>query len=103
MFRQLHSQIRVKRGSLFSLDDAKNNNLIFVGSPAENLTLLDIPSTREFIFQRLTSGARHGDLAVINVHPQADEAKVFLASLRQTDPKLVRDVEEMLARFAPKR
>lgn len=78
VFRQLHSQIRVKRGSLFSLDDAKNNNLIFVGSPAENLTLLDIPSTHEFIFQRLTSGPRRGDLAVINVHPQADEEKMFL-------------------------
>jgi hypothetical protein len=78
VFRQLHSQIRVKRGSLFSLDDAKNNNLIFVGSPAENLTLLDIPSTHEFVFQRLTSGPRRGDLAVINVHPQADEEKMFL-------------------------
>lgn len=80
VFRQLHSQIRVKRGSLFSLDDAKNNNLIFVGSPAENLTLLDIPSTHEFVFQRLTSGPRRGDLAVINVHPQADEEKMFLAT-----------------------
>ena len=30
-----------------------------------------------------------------------DEAKTFLVSLRQTDAKLVRDVEEMLARFAP--
>jgi hypothetical protein len=78
VFRQLHSQIRVKRGSLFSLDDAENNNLIFVGSPAENLTLLDIPSTHEFVFQRLTSGLRRGDLAVINVHPQADEEKMFL-------------------------
>jgi hypothetical protein len=78
VFRQLQSQIRVKRGSLFSLDDAKNNNLIFVGSPAENLTLLDIPSTHEFVFQRLTAGPRRGDLAVINVHPQADEEKTFL-------------------------
>lgn len=78
VFRSLHSQIRVKRGSLFSLDDAKNNNLIFVGSPAENLTLLDIPSTHEFVFQRLTSGPRRGDLAVINIHPQADEERMFL-------------------------
>ena len=30
-----------------------------------------------------------------------DEAKAFTASLRQSEPKLVRDVEEMLARFAP--
>lgn len=80
VFRQLHREIRVKRGSLFSLDDAQNNNLIFVGSPAENLTLLDIPSTREFVFQRVAAGPRKGDLAVINVHPQPDEPKMFLAS-----------------------
>ena len=80
VFRQLHREIRVKRGSLFTLDDAKNNNLIFVGSPAENLTLLDIPSTHEFIFQRLTTGPRKGDLAVVNVHPQPGEGRTFLAS-----------------------
>jgi hypothetical protein len=80
VFRQLHREIRVKRGSLFTLDDAQNNNLIFVGSPAENLTLLDIPSTHEFIFQRLTTGPRTGDLAVVNVHPQPGEEKQFLSS-----------------------
>jgi hypothetical protein len=76
----LHREIRVKRGSLFTLDDAQNNNLIFVGSPAENLTLLDIPSTHEFVFQRLTTGPRKGDLAVMNVHPQPGEDKNFLAT-----------------------
>jgi hypothetical protein len=80
VFGQLHQPIRVKRGSLFSLDDAQNNNLIFVGSPAENLTLLDIPNTHEFIFQRVPSGSRAGDLSVFNVHPQPDEPKLFLAS-----------------------
>ncbi len=80
VFNQLHHDIRVKRGSLLSLDDAKNNNLIFVGSPAENLSLLELPGTQEFIFQRLTSGPRKGDLGVVNVHPQPGEAQVFLGS-----------------------
>ena len=30
-----------------------------------------------------------------------DEAKAFVARLRQTEPKLVKDVEELLARFEP--
>jgi hypothetical protein len=81
VFLLLNRQLRVKRGTLFSLDDAKNNNLIFVGSPAENLTLLQIPSTREFVFKVLDSGPRKGDLAVINVHPQPGEPTVSLASL----------------------
>lgn len=80
VFSTLHRRIRVKRGSLFSLDDANNNNLIFVGSPSENLKLSDLPSTREFIFQRVTEGPRKGDLAIVSVHPQTNEARVFLAS-----------------------
>jgi hypothetical protein len=80
VFSSFHRKLRVKRGSLFSLDDAKNNNLIFVGSPSENLTLREIPGTREFTFFRLESGPRKGDLAVLNVHPQPGEAKHYLAS-----------------------
>jgi hypothetical protein len=80
VFFLLNRPMRVKRGALFTLDDAKNNDLIFVGSPSENLTLLDIPGTREFVFKRLESGPRKGDLAVINVHPQKGESESFLAT-----------------------
>ncbi len=80
VFALFNRPIRVKRGALFSLDDAKNNDLIFVGSPSENLTLLDLPGTQEFVFQRLDSGPRKGDLAVLNVHPQPGEPKIFLAT-----------------------
>ena len=80
VFGMLNRPLVVKRGALFTLDDAKNNDLIFVGSPSENLTLLDIPGTREFIFKRLDSGPRKGDLAVINVHPQKGEPEYFVAT-----------------------
>jgi len=80
VFSLLNRPLRVKRGALFSLDDAKNNDLIFVGSPSENLTLIDIPGTREFVFQRLDSGPRKGDLAVRNVHPLPGEPQLFLAT-----------------------
>jgi hypothetical protein len=80
VFNLLHRQIRLKRGSLFSLDDAKNNELIFVGSPAENLTLRDIPGTKEFVFQYLTSGPRTGDLSVANIHPQAGEPSYYIGT-----------------------
>ena len=81
VFDLLHRHLRVKRGSLFSLDDAKNNNLIFVGSPFENLTLLEIPGTQEFLFRRADSGPRKGDEAIINVHPRPGEAKLFFGPL----------------------
>ena len=79
-FATLGRQIRVKRGSLFSLDDARNTNLIFVGSPSENLSLLDISGTQEFVFQRVASGARKGDLAIVSRHPKQGESKSYLAS-----------------------
>jgi len=80
VFAALHQSLRVKRGSLFSLDDAKNNDLIFIGSPGENLTLLEIPSTKEFFFRRVLDGARAGKMEIINVHPQESEAANYLAS-----------------------
>jgi hypothetical protein len=80
VFGLLNRQLRVKRGALFSLDDVRNNDLIFVGSPAENLTLLEIPGTKEFVFQPVNSGPRKGDVAVINVHPVGGESQVFMAS-----------------------
>jgi hypothetical protein len=80
VFSDLRHRLRVKRGSLFSLDDANNNDLIFVGSPSENLKLSELPSTREFVFRRLTEGPRKGDLAIVNVHPQNGEPTAFVAS-----------------------
>jgi hypothetical protein len=80
VFGILNRQLRVKRGALFSLDDVRNNDLIFVGSPAENLTLLEIPGTKEFVFQPVNSGPRKGDVAVINVHPGSGESQSFMAS-----------------------
>jgi hypothetical protein len=80
VFGLLHRRIRVKRGSLFSLDDAKNNNLIFIGSPVENLSLLEIPGTQEFFFEQFISGPRKGDHAIVNRHPQPDEGKEFFAT-----------------------
>jgi hypothetical protein len=80
LFESFHREIRVKRGSLFSLDDAKNNNLIFVGSPLENLTLLEVPGTEDFVFHRVASGARKGDPEILNVHPQPGEPKEFLGT-----------------------
>jgi hypothetical protein len=80
VFNLFQRRIRVKRGSLFSLDDVRNNDLIFLGSPSENLTLTEIPSTREFVFRRLTDGPRKGDLSIVNVHPRDGEPAAVLAT-----------------------
>ena len=84
-FRQLQRRIRVKRGSLFTLDDAKNNDLVFIGSPSENLSLLDIPTTKEFAFQRLHCCSRDGNVEIVNVHPAPGELPTYQASPSNED------------------
>jgi hypothetical protein len=83
-FDLLHRKIRVKRGSLLSLDDVKNNDTIFVGSPAENLTLREIPSSQDFVFRPLESGPRKGDLAIVNIHPRPGEADYWIGTPSHT-------------------
>jgi hypothetical protein len=80
VFNALHRSLRIKRGSLFSLDDAKNNDLIFIGSPGENLILLEIPSTKEFTFRRMQEGPRAGNMEIVNVKPQPQESVSYIAS-----------------------
>ena len=80
VFALLHRGIRVKRGRLLSLDDAQNNDLIFVGSPSENLTLRVLHTTQEFAFRLSEEGARKGDLEIVNLNPRPGEDKAFLGS-----------------------
>ena len=80
IFHLFDQEVRVKRGSLFSLDDAKHNDLIFVGSPAENLSLRDIPMNQQFVFQRVANGPRKGDLAIANLHARPGEPAYFIGS-----------------------
>ncbi|MFN0101263.1 MAG: hypothetical protein ACKV2U_04130 [Bryobacteraceae bacterium] len=80
VFALLGRELRLKRGRLLSLDDAKLSNLIFIGSPSENLSLRQLPSAEFFVFQRVLSGDRRGDLGIWNVKPRPGEAAIFLAS-----------------------
>ncbi|MGA7633767.1 MAG: hypothetical protein WCB11_23645 [Terriglobales bacterium] len=80
VFNLLNHPIEVKRGSLFTLDDAKLNDLIFVGSPAENLTLLDLPGSQEFVFQRLDTNPHKGALGIANVDPEPGQPAIFYPS-----------------------
>jgi hypothetical protein len=82
VFSSLHHGLRVKRGRLLSLDDAKNNDLIFVGSPSENLSLREIPTTQDFVFRSVDKGPRKGDLSVVNVHPRQGEEASYISTQR---------------------
>ncbi len=57
------------------------SNAAFVGrSPAENLSLLDLPGTQEFVFNRRTSNPHKGELGILNVHPDPGQPPIFYPS-----------------------
>lgn len=82
VFHQFERQFRIKRGALFTLDEARDNNLIFIGSPTENVPLGEILNTREFVFRRLPAGPNRWDYAVVDLHPGLGKANTFLSTPR---------------------
>jgi hypothetical protein len=87
VFGSLQRPVRIKRGRLLTWDDAKTSDLIFVGSPSENLSLRELPGTQDFVFRRNTEGSRKGDLMISNLKPGPAEQKDYLAS----EPPIVED------------
>lgn len=80
VFASLRREIHIKRGRLLTWDDAKTSDLIFIGSPSENLSLRELAGTQDFVFARKPSAPRKGDLMISNLHPGASEQATYLAS-----------------------
>ena len=81
LFRGLNRDMVVKRSGLLTWDETSNRDLIFAGSPTENVSLRDLSLSQEFVFRTMKAGEpRPGDLAIVNEHPRPDEPGFFLAS-----------------------
>jgi hypothetical protein len=80
VFARLGRPVQLKRGRLLNWDDAKNRDVVFLGSPSENLSLRELSLGREFRFETMTDAPRKGDLGIANLHPAPGEAAVYLGS-----------------------
>jgi hypothetical protein len=80
VFASLQHAVRIKRGRLLTWDDAKTSDLIFLGSPSENLSLRELPGTQDFVFRRKSTAPREGDLMIANLHPGPTEQAEYLTS-----------------------
>jgi hypothetical protein len=80
VFTALRHPVRVKRGRLLTWDEARNVDLIFIGSPSENLSLRELPNTQNFVFELLKTPARPSDLAIVNRNPRPGERTAYSAS-----------------------
>ena len=61
-------------------DDVKNREVVFLGSPSENLSLRELSLSREFRFETMKTPPRVGDLGIVNLHPVAGEEPVYFGS-----------------------
>ncbi len=80
LFSRFNREIRVKRGRLLTWDDAKNRDLVFIGSTAENLSLRELPTPQDLIFKVRETPPRQGDLAIVNLHPNPGEQAFYVGS-----------------------
>ncbi len=81
VFRRLGRDAVYKRSALLTWDETRNRDLIFAGSPTENLSLRDLALSQEVVFRPMTQGEpRPGDLAIVNQHPRPGEPRFFFAS-----------------------
>lgn len=83
-FARAHQPFRLKRSLLLSWDDAKTANIVVLGSPAENLFLLDLPQPQDFAFRWLRDEQGRHVNAIINTSPQPGEQECYVA--RQYGP-----------------
>ena len=72
LFDRHHSHFILKRSMLVTWDEAKLNNLIFIGSVAENPSLRVLPSTRDF-----TMIASDNYAGIVNHHPKPGEPALY--------------------------
>lgn len=80
LFAQLGRHVLLKRGRLLNWDDTKNRDLIFIGSPSENLPVRELPPNKDFAFRRVPGSPRPQDLAIVNLSPRAGEQAVYFGS-----------------------
>jgi hypothetical protein len=82
LFDAAHATFILKRSHLVTWDEAKQRNLIFIGSPAENLAVQALPSNAEFtLFSSPEASGYH------NNHPRPRE----LANYARPEHPLTRD------------
>lgn len=70
---------RVKRSLLLTWDDVKTENIVVLGSPAENLLLRDLPQAQDFVFRLLKDDKQQTSFGIANTKPRSGEQTAYFA------------------------
>jgi hypothetical protein len=71
---------RVKRSLLLTWEDLKTENIIVLGSPAENLMMRELPQEQDLVFKLIKDENDSEVFGIINTRPQPGERAVYLAT-----------------------
>jgi hypothetical protein len=88
-FARLHQPCRVKRSLLLNWDDAKAENIVVLGSPAENFFLQDLPQQQDFVFRWIKDEQQRNVNAIANTAPQPGEQELYLAKQFGASPSQI--------------
>lgn len=80
MFSHLGRHIRLKPSQLFSWDDAKAYNLIFMGAPPHNVSLLRLPIGRKLKLKPFGEEPRPQEGCIRNIQPEKGENDLYCTS-----------------------
>ena len=72
LFDAHHANFTLKRSQLVAWDEARNNNLIFLGASVENPSVSVLQPTTDF-----TSEAQPGFAGIVNRHPRPGEPAIY--------------------------
>jgi hypothetical protein len=78
-FSRARYPFKVKRSLLLTWDDLKSNNIVILGSSAENYLLRDLPQQQDFVFGVVKDETNNLSFGVINTKPQAGEQRYYFA------------------------
>jgi len=78
-FARARHTSRVKRSLLLNWDDLKTQNIVVLGSPAENFFLRDLPQNQDFIFKPMEEENGKKSFGILNPRPRPGEQRKYLA------------------------
>ncbi|MGH9846550.1 MAG: hypothetical protein ACREEM_48245 [Blastocatellia bacterium] len=78
-FARARRTSRLKRSLLLNWDDLKTENIVVLGSPAENFFLRDLPQKQDFIFKPMEEENGKKSFGILNPRPRPGEQQKYLA------------------------
>lgn len=78
-FSRARYPFKVKRSLLLTWDDLKSNNIVILGSSAENYLLRDLPQQQDFVFGVFKDENGRMSFGLSNTKPKAGEQEYYFA------------------------